>query len=572
MQKFGYTVLLVLAISLSSFAQNSSYYTVLVGTFLDAKAQDFENLRTLGFLHATKLEGNLTQVFIGGFDKQGDAEKMATAVRSKGYSGAFVQERPPSEGETTAIIQMGIRNIKKDIDWENYYRAGDLYVILNGNQIKIVTGLYKDVNDAKKDVSRVRKLGFKDAFVKRINTALLHQVNSFEAGGLKRPLFDITLEDDPKKKRPSSYNDVPASYDDVQPKSPVVKKDPTLPNRIPASYGTDSALPSIRSKVKRRSALELQKVLKAQGTYSSSLDGYYGKGTTAAYEKILTRNRDLQKYLVLSQYMNSSGQTSSGGTLQNIISNLIDDPSAPSSLERYNSPIANAYKAYLLFTTIGPNAEINDLMNGAIRKAYQGKKIKNQPPFNYNATYAYEDLEQLILHVHYVHSSPDTDIAAPCWLFQMHPKETANAYKAYSNFDSDHFQLQACDEFMYWPEVKLVQTIASDLNPDPKINQGDIAQAASERARLFLSPAKLSSADQKDVTKWNTKIWNNMNSWAAKDALNQRLVTAFKVAYFQSQVRLEDYYMNKGYKSKEAEGLALATLKTIAGPHLGRFD
>ena len=74
MQKFGYTVLLVLAISLSSFAQNSSYYTVLVGTFLDAKAQDFKNLRTLGFLHATKLEGNLTQVFIGGFDKQGDAE------------------------------------------------------------------------------------------------------------------------------------------------------------------------------------------------------------------------------------------------------------------------------------------------------------------------------------------------------------------------------------------------------------------------------------------------------------------------------------------------------------------
>lgn len=568
MQKFGYAVLFVLAISLSAFAQNNAYYTVLVGTFLDAKAQEFENLRALGFLYATKLEGNLTQVYIGGFNKQGDAEKMASAVRSKGYSGAFVQERLLSEGKSTIIIQMGIRSIKKNIDWEDYYRAGALYVILNGNQIKIVTGLYNDINDAKKDVSRVRKLGFKDAFVKRINTTLLHQVNSFEAGGLKRPLFDLTIEDDPQKNRPISYDVIPKNYGDVRPKSPVVK-DPSLPNRV---LGTDSALPAIRSKVKRRSALELQKVLKVQGTYSSSLDGYYGKGTTAAYEKTLASNRDLQKYLVLSQYMNSDGRTNSDGALQNIISNLIDDPSAPASLEKYNLPIANVYKAYLIFTTIGPNAEVNDLMNTAIRKAYQGEKIKNQSPFNYNATYAYEDLEQLILHVHYVHSAPNTDIAAPCWLFQIHPRETTNAYKVYSNFDNDHFQVQTCDEFMYWPEVKLVQTIASDLNPDSKINQSDIAQAASKRASLFLSPSKLSTSEQKKLTKWNTKIWDNINSWAARDALHQRLVTAFKIAYFQSQVRLEDYFMNKGFKRKEAEGLALATLQTIAGPHLARFN
>lgn len=568
MQKFGYAVLFVLAISLSAFAQNNAYYTVLVGTFLDAKAQEFENLRALGFLYATKLEGNLTQVYIGGFNKQGDAEKMASAVRSKGYSGAFVQERLLSEGKSTIIIQMGIRSIKKNIDWEDYYRAGALYVILNGNQIKIVTGLYNDIDDAKKDVSRVRKLGFKDAFVKRINTTLLHQVNSFEAGGLKRPLFDLTIEDDPQKNRPISYDVIPKNYEDVRPKSPVVK-DPSLPNRV---LGTDSALPAIRSKVKRRSALELQKVLKVQGTYSSSLDGYYGKGTTAAYEKTLASNRDLQKYLVLSQYMNSDGRTNSDGALQNIISNLIDDPSAPASLEKYNLPIANVYKAYLIFTTIGPNAEVNDLMNTAIRKAYQGEKIKNQSPFNYNATYAYEDLEQLILHVHYVHSAPNTDIAAPCWLFQIHPRETTNAYKVYSNFDNDHFQVQTCDEFMYWPEVKLVQTIASDLNPDSKINQSDIAQAASKRASLFLSPSKLSTSEQKKLTKWNTKIWDNINSWAARDALHQRLVTAFKIAYFQSQVRLEDYFMNKGFKRKEAEGLALATLQTIAGPHLARFN
>ncbi len=574
MQKFGCTILFLLLFQLGINAQNTAYYTVLVGTFLDAKAQDFENLRKLGFLYTTQLDGNLTQVFIGGYSKEASAKEVASNVRKVGYTSASVQQRLIEEGRNTTVIQLGIRRTDKEIKWEEFYEAGDLFVILNDNQVKIVTGLYPSIDAAKKDLSRVRGLGFDDAFVKKVNDIFLHRVSSFEAGGLKRPLFDLVIEDDPKKQDRTTRNDVPNAYSDVTVKSPV-RNNPTPPTTqksVPASYGTESVLPNIRTKVKRRSALELQKVLKAQGTYTSSLDGYYGKGTTAAYDKVLKENRDLQKYMLLSQNLNSYGISGTESDLQNIVNNLIDDPTAPNRLERYSSPIANAYKAYLLFTTLGSSNEVNDLMNRAIREAFEGKKLENQPPFNFRATYAYEDLEQLILHIHYVHSAPGTNLAAPCWLFQMHPKETARAYASYSNNASENFQLQACDEFMYWPEIRMAYTIAADLNPNKKIDQSEVAAAAADRAAIFLAPDALDSKDKKAAESWNRKIWDGLNSWASRDAMHERLVTSFKVAYFQSQVRLEDYYMDKGFKSAEAEDLALATLKTIVGPHMKRFD
>ena len=571
MKKFGTVALFLAFFSFQMLAQNTAYYTVLVGNFLDAKAQDFETFKGLGFLHANTMDGNLTQVFIGGYEKKRDAEKVAASIRSKGYSSASVQERILEEGKTTTVIQLGIRNIKKKIKWERYFKAGDLYVILNGNQIKITTGLYSSINEAKKNLGEIRKLGFSDAFVKPVNDVFLHKVNSFEAGGLKRPLFDLTLDEEPNKKK---RKDIPKGYedDDVRPKTPIVT-DPKPPRStsIPAAYGTESALPKIRSKIKRRSAIELQKALKAQNAYTGSLDGYYGNGTSSAYKKVLKQNRDLQKYQLLAQYMNSSGQSSSS-ELQNIVNNLIDDPMAPTKLDRYRDPIAKAYRAYLLYTTLGTSSNVNSLMNEAIKESFSGKKIKNQAPFDYNATYAYEDLGQLILHIHYIHSAPDNDIAAPCWLFQMHPRETANAYKAYSSASNENFKLQACDEFMFWPEIRMAQTIAVDLNPDQSINQAKVAAAASERARLFLSPTALSNKEKTAAEKWNQKIWDGLNSWAARDALHERMVDAFKVAYFQSQVRLEDYYMGKGFKLKDAQALAIATMQSIVGPHLERFD
>jgi hypothetical protein len=48
--------------------------------------------------------------------------------------------------------------------------------------------------------------------------------------------------------------------------------------------------------VKRKSAIKLQEALRDVGTYGGAVDGQYGKGTSAAYDKALKLNRRMKKY------------------------------------------------------------------------------------------------------------------------------------------------------------------------------------------------------------------------------------------------------------------------------------
>jgi len=203
--------------------------------------------------------------------------------------------------------------------------------------------------------------------------------------------------------------------------------------------------------------------------------------------------------------------------------------------------------------------------------AYSGQRLANQAPFDYNATYAYQDLEQLILHLHYIHSAPGNDYAAPCWLYRRHPQETAAAYQRFANNPSLTLKIQSCDQFLQWPELRLATAIAFDLNPNQNLSTNRLQQAATRRAELYLAGTALPEYEKQAVTRWNRRLWEGLNRWSAADPMHSQIVKALKVAYYQSQVRLEDYFMDQGYNAEEAEGLALATLKTLVGYHLERF-
>jgi hypothetical protein len=210
-------------------------------------------------------------------------------------------------------------------------------------------------------------------------------------------------------------------------------------------------------------------------------------------------------------------------------------------------------------------------MNAAVKEAFTGKKLASQPPFDYKATYAYNDLEQLLLHLHYIHSAPGNDIAAPCWLSQRHPKEMKAVFERYVATANLDFPLKACDQFLNWDEIRLLHTIAMDLNPDKKLDNQELAQSASLRAMLYNSPKSITNADVKDTDIWYNKLMTGIDKWGNADPLNKQTAAAFKAAFYQSNVRLEDYYMDKGFKADAAKNLALVTLRTLVEYHLERF-
>ena len=559
-------------------AQDNSFFTIQVGTFIDAKAEDFKPLQDVGLVYARDVGGNLREVYVGGYDSREAAEKAAGEIRKKGYANSFIQERRASDGQPTVVIQMATRKMDSKLEWEKFMEAGSLYGIPTGNLLKVVTGPYSNTDVAQKDLARVRKLGYKDAFVKTANSVELIPLTDFETG-VKKPLIPIGFDESAPRIAASQ----PSSYEVLTPRTPDAPQQPESQS-IPSSYdyyagapaaataattGSTSAMPAINGKVKRNSVLELQKVLKSSNTYQGALDGYYGNGTASGYETFAKQNRTVQKYQLLAENMPAPGQDKTDNALQGVIDALASNPSAGARLDAFNEPIARAYRAYEIFSAMGPSADVNRMMNGAIQDAF-AKQGSLGLPFDPRATYAYQDIGQLALHIYYIHCASGTSITAPCWLASRHPQEAARAYQACAGAPNAAL-VQACGQFENWPEIKVLVAIAADLNTDQNFNQQRLTQAASERARLYAAPTPLNTAEEKAVVGWSRNLISGMNSWATRDPLHQQINTAFQAMFFQSQARLEDYFMAKGYDAGQASGLALATLHTLVAYHLQRF-
>lgn len=591
MKYFTNLLALVFTILICTTAQaneksNPNYiYTIHIGAFDKAQLSDFDGIRDIGYVYAFPLRDNLMQVFLGGYSSRKTARQLLPDVHESGYPDAYVMRRALDEGEEIATVQIALQKPGTDLDFGKYLQAGKIYISQNDNDLRVLSGQYETEEIAQKRANQLKRMGFADASVKAMNTVELIKLTAFESGGAVADPITQVIETSKGGElgTKNETNNLPDSYDVLFKKSKNTSKGGTvIPSDVPASYDggtsrivvpakkeTKTDLPNIRVKVKRTSAIELQKVLKAQGVYNSGLDGYYGKGTAKGYADIKKENFQIRKYLVLSEMMNADASADlKSSRLQMIVNNLLSQPAnANTLLKGERSPLAKVYRAYILFQNGGQATEVNRLMNAAIKQSFKGKKLKNAPPFDYNATYAYENLEQLLKHLNYIHAvSQDAEV--PCWIFSQHPLEAANAFAS----SGENIRMQNCGgDFMSWEETKLLKTIASDLDPSIDTDKDILAAYTSKRAKLYIAPQKMTSGDEKEVSVWHKTLWTEMESWGNADPIHEQRVTALKVAYFQSQVRIEDYFMNKGFTYREAKPLAMCVLQTIVGKHFVNY-
>ena len=448
--KYIFQMLLVafLTVQSTSLQANANYvYTISLGAYVNAELSDFNDLFPIGYVYAKRFEDNLMQIYIGGYDSYSNAKRILPSVQEQGYPDAFVTRRSLEDGQVVKTIQVGTVLAGQAIDWKNYLKAGNVYIAQVNNEMHILSGQFTSDLELNARLAEIKKYGFEDAFTKTINNAFLVRATSFETNGAQ-PDEIIVYVDTPKGV--PVEEPIPNEYDVLFEKSKKVKTATktrpieerpkgkvTIPTEIPDSYGVTisppvrvAPLPNIRGKVKRTSALDLQRVLKSEKVYNSGLDGYYGKGTKAGYAKIKKENRQIKKYLLLSQMMEG-----------------------------------------------------------------------------------------------------------------------------------------ASGNFMDWEETKLLKTIATDLDPFYDVKKEDSAEDARERAFFYNNPAALTKVEKNDISVWHKSFWTALNEWGNSDPIHDQRCVALKVAYFQSQVRLEDYFMDKRFSYKDAKPMAMAVLKTIIGSH-----
>ena len=129
----------------------------------------------------------------------------------------------------------------------------------------------------------------------------------------------------------------------------------------------------------------------------------------------------------------------------------------------------------------------------------------------------------------------------------------------------------SADVFFNWPEVQLLYTIAMDINPEASSQTSKLNAAAVRRYQLSLTDKPLSVSQFTLLNNWQNSSWENIEKWVGNDPFLIETANALQFAYFQSQVRLEDYYMDKGFEERAAQALALASLQAIAGVAFERF-
>ena len=444
-----------LAISLQARENSKPYadytFTIHIGAFVKANISDFKNIQQYGYLYSLQLN-NLQQVYMGDYETEAAAGKVLAKVKEAGFVDAFITRRSIKSGKTVTVIQLGTTTVGDEINWAKYADAGPLSVLLTANAVKIVTGSFSNLDQARQRLSLIKKMGYSDAFMKNVNELLLHKVTSFETGGTvaipqefsfvsePEPVVseaEVFTMDEPAVKNPKApaKEALPESYDVV-----------FMPKSAPAK--NEIALPTIRNNVKRTSVLKLQEVLKAEGTYKGSLDGYYGPGTSKGYDITKASNPDIQKYQVLAKFA---------------------------------QPVKVAEKE----------------------------------------------------------SDPEKEADIPS---------------------------------LNWETIMLLKTIVNDLNPNPeKPKATKNAEKNLKQAQLLATTIAPNPTEYAYIDNWNQSLWKGINAWENADPLHKRMTTPLKISYFKTWALLEDYFMDKGFKAKEARGMSLYVLQNIVEPGLSTY-
>ncbi len=315
MPRLSLLLLLVLLTGLSLSAQE--LYNVRIGTFQDVRADDFVDLRELGFVYGLSRDGQLTDVYLGNYSSRQKAETVTEQLRGRGFRNAAPFALPAGEGQAQPYIQIALRGRDRSLDWRALERAGKLYVDAADGVTKVVTGPYAGSEAANQALSDIRGMGFADAFVKSLRGNTLIPVGVFETG-IKKPLIPIELRqvEAPVAEAPASETtpvpsppsdtvqertppSMPAPADPAPAAPPPAIAEPAPSAAAPLSVDRPG-LPKIDMKTKRHSAAELQRVLKEKGYYDSSIDGLYGPGTESAYTEAWSRMPELYKYRLLA--------------------------------------------------------------------------------------------------------------------------------------------------------------------------------------------------------------------------------------------------------------------------------
>lgn len=121
-----------------------------------------------------------------------------------------------------------------------------------------------------------------------------------------------------------------------------------------------------------------------------------------------------------------------------------------------------------------------------------------------------------------------------------------------------------------WEETMVLLAVVNDMAAGME-NTNRRQQMIAQRPALFTSNSPLENAAATRTRNWAATVWTSLDDWATEDPLHAQIFSAFRLSYHQTQVRLEDHYMDMGLSPMDARDLATAMLQNLIAAQLDRF-
>lgn len=500
-------------------AQN--LFSVKLGSFMNVTAADFESLGMLGYVHGNPQSNGMVDVYLGRYSQASEAAPVARRVVELGYSNAEVVAIDLSGGNKGFIVQMQFQRGDRPVDWGKMAAAGPLFLIIEATNIKIVTGIFRDMSAARAALPDIRAQGYGDAFIKEVNTAVLHPVGNFEKGASKAGI-------------------VPQIYDAAEPKFA------TIPEQ------------SRPSSSRRASVEDLQRFLRSENLYTNAVDGIYGSGTATGVRSFERRDPYWRQYLEQARVRITAELGIAETPLRKALDNFLTDQSSNAYIQRENRGIALAYRAYEAFLANGPGEGIDALMNMAISQVYGSFPMGSIPPFDFQRKYQYTDLDLIVSHIHFLHHAPGQEEPVPCWLFERHPRASASVYTGLSIIALDIEKVRCCNPVIRWESIQAMLLLADELSAS-----GRSVEIPQFNALLMaVYPDGVSRAQMAELQDWHQALWARINKVPSAASVVQRdLMKCFRLSYLLNRVYLEDHYLTLGFDADQSRFLAIRWLR-----------
>jgi hypothetical protein len=556
MTKKGLFILIsCICISLFASAQEVTVYKVSLGNFSGVKVFDFPGIANNGLLYGQKLNQGLEQVNIGDYTDYTQALELTKNAKKGGFINARVEEMAFSN-QSTHYVQIASFDYFKQLSLDLSHIGKQRNLTGVDGIIRILEGPY-DSREQAAAALQVIKTEYSGAFIAKFPKELVHPLDDFyfNQDAIAQPQLTGYSTKDQEMGLDLLINEEIYTFWELHFSTQLKQIE----------------RPSIRGNKKRTASIELQKLLKKNGIYASSLDGYYGKGTKAAFNSAYENDPIIQftKSTIVKKDNNIVALE-----IENINDCLLNIPFEPKvceeKLRTMSDPLAGAYIAYLEMIASGPSSNLNKTMNMAIQLAFKEGSNNSNMRFDPNANYDYQNLEQIIQHLLYIHMNAEEKIPAPCWLYDYHIKEISS-FSAKDPVSFSKIQWNNCASMYNWEEMDILLHLAKQISLGTT-NAFESANGWNEQIELIYNAKTISENDATANAAWSSNVITNLYKWGQKDPYLERLSYSVRLLYFQNLVLLEDMFMDRGHNAKASKNMALSAMNSMVGPYFGSFN